>query len=152
MHELASKAIFAEQTANLSPKLAASRGWIIHSLDYPTVDLTFTAEGRTSLRVNLLCDGWNDTPPSIRLQKADGNYIPVTNPPNPAIYPNQTGVFNPSGHPTTGHPFVCMRGSREYHTHSSHVNDTWSGCRDLPGYDLGGILTQIWHAWLKGTG
>jgi hypothetical protein len=44
-----------------------------------------------------------------------------------------------------------MAGAREYHTHSSHVNDLWDNYKHRGGYDLGGILHQLWSAWLKTT-
>jgi hypothetical protein len=45
-----------------------------------------------------------------------------------------------------------MAGSREYHTHSSHLSDSWGPRRTDPRFTLFGIVTQLWHAWLKGTG
>ncbi|MES2304296.1 MAG: putative metal-binding protein [Gemmatimonadota bacterium] len=68
------------------------------------------------------------------------------------LSPDPTGVFNGGAHPATGRPFVCMRGSREYHAHPSHIAELWEGIRRSSAYDLGGILTQLWHAWQKGSG
>ncbi len=45
-----------------------------------------------------------------------------------------------------------MRGAREYHTHPSHVGDVWESVKASSSFTLGGILTQLWHAWLKGSG
>jgi hypothetical protein len=45
-----------------------------------------------------------------------------------------------------------MRGSRGYHTHESHLTDPWEPLRSETRYSIGGIMTQVWHAWLKGTG
>jgi hypothetical protein len=42
-----------------------------------------------------------------------------------------------------------MRGSREYHTHESHISDIWDNYRGMPEFSLGGIITQLWNAWLK---
>jgi hypothetical protein len=151
MHTLASQALFQTQVEHISAKLASSRGWLVHKLEYPYVDLSFTADGRTPLRLCADCSEWNSEPPSIRLLSAAGVPLP-SNPPPAEISPNRTGVFNVSQHPTTGLPFICSPGSREYHTHSSHINDHWDAYRRQTGYDLGGLLTRYWHAWLKGTG
>jgi hypothetical protein len=145
MHPTAARALFEAAVKTLSPELAQRRGWCFHSLDFPVVDCSFTAADRTTLRLRLTCNDWNDLPPSISLHGADGSVLR-------AIGPNPTGVFHPGPHPTTNLPFVCMRGSREYHTHPSHTSDSWDNLRQSSSYALGGILTQVWHAWLKGRG
>lgn len=151
MHPLASKALFQAQVEHITEKLAAARGWLIHKIEYPSVDLTFTADLRTALRLLANCEDWNSEPPSFKLLSATG--VPLKSSPAPAeISPNRTGVFNTSTHPATGLPFICSPGAREYHTHSSHINDHWEAYRSQTGYDLGGLLTRYWHAWLKGTG
>jgi hypothetical protein len=145
LHPAASLALFNDDVATLTPELARRRGWILHTLEFPTVDCSFTASARTTLRVRLMCDDWNDQPPAISLLAADGS-------PLSQLMANGTGVFHQGPHPQTNRPFVCMRGAREYHTHPSHIADPWESLRDQSRYTLGGILTQLWHAWLKGTG
>jgi hypothetical protein len=145
MHPAATQALFEEEVAHLTPELAARRGWQFHSLEFPLIDCSFTAPARTPLRLRLHCDNWNEIAPSVSLHAVDGS--PLTRLP-----PNPTGVFNQGPHPTTGRPFVCMRGAREYHNHSSHLNDHWDALRDNSSYTLGGILTQLWNAWQKGEG
>jgi hypothetical protein len=145
MHPAAAKQIFEADVATLSPALAQRRGWVFHSLEFPLVDCSFAAAGRTSLRLRLTCDNWNESPPSITLHSIDGSLLPA-----PPVSP--TGVFHPAPHPTVNRLFICMRGSLEYHTHPSHVADPWESLRDHSSYTLGGILTQVWNAWLKGTG
>jgi len=145
MHPAAAKALFEEDALHLSPALAARRGWTLHTVAHPLIDCSFSAPGRTTLRVKLACDDWNDLPPAISLHAADGS-------PLAALPPNPTGVFNGGPHPLLKRPFVCMRGAREYHTHPSHVGDAWESLKNLTNYSLGGILTQLWHAWQKGSG
>lgn len=144
MHELASQALFKVEVAHLTDRLARLRGWVFHKLEYPTIDCEFHEIGKTTLRLQLQCDNWNEQPPSIALLAPDGS--PLTSLPS-----NPTGVFNFSAHPSTGRAFVCMLGSREYHTHPSHVTDSWDNIKHADKYKLGGILTQLWHAWQKGT-
>ena len=145
MHPAAAKALFDADVATLTPALGKRRGWTFHSLVFPLVDCSYTAPDRTPLRVRLTCGDWNELPPQISLHNADGTLLttPLTNP---------TGVFNGSLHPVANRQFICMRGSREYHMHPSHVGDPWESLRGHSSYTIGGILTQIWHAWLKGTG
>lgn len=144
MHPAAAQALFESQVVNLTPALAQRRGWVLHEVAWPVIDCSFTAPRRTILRVRLHCEDWNDQPPSIDLLNADGTYLTRN-------MTNSTNVFNQSAHPTTGQHFVCMAGSREYHTHPSHLTDHWAGFRDRASHDLGGILTQLWHAWRKGN-
>lgn len=145
MHPAAAKALFDEDVANLSAALAERRGWLLHAVEFPLIDCSFTAPNRTPLRLRLQCDNWNDLPPAVSLHAADG--APLT-----TLLPNPTGVFNPGPHPTTGRPFICMRGAREYHAHPSHINDSWESLKSSSSYSLGGILTQLWNAWQKGKG
>jgi len=143
MHEAASRALFEDEVGNFSERLAKSRGWVFHKLEYPIIDSDILCHNGNNLRVQLVCDNWNELPPSIILLNADGSHMI-------SFQVGATGVFNPSKHPATGRPFVCMRGSREYHTHPSHINDPWEPLRHLSAYSLGGILHQLSRAWRKG--
>jgi hypothetical protein len=145
MHPAASQALFEEEAKHLSPALCERRKWVMHHLAFPLINLAFMLQGRTPLRLSFKCDNWNDLPPSIRLENLDGT--PLTK-----LLPNPTGVFHTGPHHLTNLPFVCMRGSREYHTHPSHVTDLWDSIRGQSRYTLGGIMTQVWNAWLKGSG
>ena len=142
MHLLPSKIKFDEQIRGFSENLLKIRGWKIHSIEYPVLDVEFTSLQRQGFRVRMICDNWDDDPPSIQLLSSGGDKL-VT------VKRDPVGVINDSRHPHTGYPFICMRGSREYHTHSSHVTDHWSNYRGKSSYDLGGILSQIWRAWMK---
>jgi len=144
MHELASRALYEEEVGKFSSRLEQSRGWQFHLTEYPVLDVSFTAEGRTAIRLRLNCVDWDEKPPSIELLNLDGT--PLT-----ALPPNLTAVFNPGPHPQTSRPFICMRGSREYHIHPSHLTDLWENYRHQTDNMLGGLLTQLWHAWLKGN-
>lgn len=145
MHPAASQALFEEEVGYLTPALMERRRWILNTVAYPVINLTFTSPGRTPLRMTFQCDDWNDLPPAIRLETPDGK--PLTRLPT-----NPTGIFHQGPHHLTQLPFVCMRGAREYHTHPSHVGDLWANVRGQSSYTLGGIMTQIWNGWLKGSG
>jgi hypothetical protein len=142
MNETAAKMLFEAQRAMIPERLLSLREWHVYDTTYPMLEIGFRDHTRAELRVQMRCDHWNEQPPSVRLLGADGQLL-ITVPRDPA------GIFNAGPHPLTGAPFICIRGSREYHTHSSHLTDDWSLCRNQSGYDLGGILTQIWRAWRK---
>jgi hypothetical protein len=152
MHELASRALFLEQTKYLQGKLAEARGWVFHQLEYPLIEVTFTdsVKRRISSRMRWSCENWDDNPPSVTLMNATGVPLKCADPPAVEFWPNSSGIFNPTPHPGTGLPFICMAGILEYHTHPSHIGDAWDGYRTREGYDLGGLLSQVWNGWLKG--
>lgn len=142
MHRLAAKALFDRDLATMSESLALARCWILHRVEFPTLDCEFTHAEKPHLRLRFHCHDWNTLPPSIELLTGDAEPLTV-------VPGRRTSVFNNSAHPVTGKPFICMRGSREYHTHSSHVKDLWEPIRGQSQYSLGGILTQLWNAWRK---
>jgi hypothetical protein len=152
MHALVSRSLFDEQVKGLTPRLAESRDWVFHMVEYPVVELAFTAPqgSRPPLRLRLQCDNFNEQPPSVTLLDAAGGVLPCTNPPRREILPNPSNIFHAGPHPKFGRPFICMAGTLEYHTHPSHLTDHWDRYRSNDGYDIGGLLTRIWHGWLQG--
>lgn len=144
MHIAVSRTLFDDHVGRWPPDLAASRGWNLHRLEFPVIDCEFTAAGRTPMRLYFDFTGWDDEPPSVSLRSSAGEVLSSL----PQGLPN---VFNNSAHQNTGKPFVCMAGSREFHTHQSHLNERWEQFRRKPGFDIGDIVHKLWSAWLKGT-
>ena len=144
MNEIASKALFERDVAGLTERLLASRNWKLYSKEFPILDVGFRAENRAEFRLRLIARDWNDLPPSAELLNGDGEFLKQL-----PQYPG--GVFNNGNHPSTGRPFICMAGTLEYHTHSSHINDNWDNHKSKDACTLGGIATQIWKGWLKAT-
>lgn len=142
MHKELSKSVFDRQIDAIPPTLFEKRGWRVIERTYPVFEVAFEATGRTTMRVRMRCDDWNELPPSIELLDAEGAYL-QTLPTGP------TGVFNSSPHEVTKRPFICMAGSREYHTHSSHVTDLWEGYKEHDSHSLPNIMGQLWEAWRK---
>lgn len=144
MLEAASKALFFDQVKGLTPRLAQSRSWKFHRINFPIIDCEFKSDGGTSMRIRMECDDWNSEPPSIHLLSSSGLHL------GPSEIPRRkTNVFHQGPHNITKKPFICMRGSKEYHTHPSHISDSWDLVRGKDGYSLSEILTQIWNAWKK---
>jgi len=140
MHSLAAQQIFADETQALTPELFALRGWHLFVMTFPVIDVGFKAADQVRMRIRMLCGQYNDEAASIELLSAAGEYLV-------AVQGDPAGVFNSSAHPTTGRPFICMRGAREYHIHPSHVADRWDAIRAQ--YTLGHVLTQVWRAWRR---
>lgn len=141
MNATLTRTLFEDQTKNLTGRLLEVRSWVINKMSYPILDVTFSHLGRRSLRVRMVCLDYDELPASIELLSEDGHYLAQT--------PAGSNVINGGKHHNTQRPFICSPGSLEYHTHQSHVSDLWENYRGKSGYDLGGMLTQIYNAWLK---
>lgn len=144
MNRAASTALFKEHVRYLDGDLLKMRNWRAFSLEPSLIDVAFFASSRLPFRVQMNCEDWNELPPAITLLSVDGGFLTV-------VPRGPTGIFHQGPHPTTKRPFVCMAGSREYHTHPSHIPDSWENYKMRSGYDLGGILTRVWNGWLKST-
>lgn len=140
MHPQLCKTRFNNHLAGLDDELCAARRWTVFVKEYPLLDIGFTSLQGRRLRLRAQCDDWNEQPPSIELLDWDGRVLTT-------LPPSTTSIFNNGAHPVTGKKFICMRGIREYHTHSSHTGDPWSAIKDMPEYRLGEIITQVWHGW-----
>jgi hypothetical protein len=89
-------------------------------------------------------ENWDEQPPSISLRNSAGEALTQ-------LPPSLPNVYNGGPHKNTGHPFICMAGSLEFHTHEGHLNEPWEQYRRKPDFDIGEILEKLWHAWLKGN-
>ena len=138
MHEAFARVNFDRDVAALTAASAERQGLIVHERSFPVLDATITH--RRPLRLRMEAQGWDEVPPSVMLLKPDGT---VWSDPLPG------DVFNGSAHPSTGRPFICMRGVREYHTHPSHLRERWDDYRRQDGMGLVGILMQLSHAWRR---
>lgn len=140
MHEAVSRQLFLDAVKGLGADLCSLRGWTVHTATYPVLEVGFSGAGRETVRIRMRCEGWNSVPPAVEWLDPAGSVLAV-------IPQGPGGQLNASPHPQTGRPFVCMAGVREYHTHPSHTGDLWESHKDKAGYDLGGIITQVWRAW-----
>lgn len=53
------------------------------------------------------------------------------------------------GHPRTSGPFLCMRGTREYHEHPQHTGDEWALYRGQ--YGAFATLHTVWRTCVEGA-
>jgi hypothetical protein len=144
MNEAAARALFERDVAGLSQRLLTSRNWKLYSKEFPVLDVGFRAENRAEFRLRLVARDWNDRPPSAELLNQDGEFLKQL-----PQYPS--GIFHNANHPLVGRPFICMAGTLEYHTHSSHLGDSWENYKKRDAYTLGGIATQIWKGWQRAS-
>jgi hypothetical protein len=135
VHELVAKKRFDTDVKNLRAA-AAGLGFFINGDAYPVLDVTI--QHTRPLRLVLTAPEWDQEPPSIALRNVAGQ-------PMPGPFPG--GIFNPGPHPTTQLPFVCMPGSKEFHTHPGHTNETWEGFRGTSAKTLTGIVMQLGQEW-----
>ncbi|MCW2082443.1 UNVERIFIED_ORG: hypothetical protein M2193_004618 [Bradyrhizobium japonicum] len=145
MHPAASKAKFDAEIALLTPDYLRVKRWKLWSAAYPVLDLTIDAKRPLRLRVD--CDNWNEAPPSVALLSPEGAFLTEAE-----VQPLAGSIFNHSAHEQTGRPFVCMRGVREFHTHSSHRHEVWDTYRAEEGNNILGIVSQITRALRKIVG
>jgi hypothetical protein len=139
VHEALARGNFERDVATLTDGAAERLGLTVHSRGFPNLDVTINHAKPVRLRFN--ADSFDDLPPSIEILKPDGSAWAGALP--------SGGIFNPGPHSVKGGPFVCMRGSREYHTHSSHVNDVWDNYRKQDGMGIVGMLMQLASVWRK---
>jgi len=122
-------------------------GWEIASATFPGLSVIFP-HPRSKRRVGFGFQfaSWDELPPSLALfdpeTKAE---LPWDKWPQGAW-----AVGNP--HPTTGKPFLCLPGIREYHIHSSHVTDYWDNYKAKGTYTIPCILHRVWQRFKDTNG
>lgn len=151
MLEFVSKQKFDQAVAVLTPRLLKAYGWTLLAADYPLLDILFEKGAMPPLRLRLSCEGWDEEPPSIALLRPDGQPIPASynDPVYGPMFAWSGSVFNAGPHDVNGGAFVCMRGSREYHTHGGHRTDSWDNYRNQSGNDLIGLVAQLYRVWKR---
>lgn len=137
MHEALAKANFQKDISPLTETFAAKLRWTVNSSTFPILDIT--ADHSRPVRFRFTCDNWDELAPSIEILNPDGSLWPAPLPVG--------GIFHNGPHPTTGKPFVCMRGSREFHNHPNHLSEKWDTYRPQEGMNLLGIMQQLVNYW-----
>jgi hypothetical protein len=152
MLEALSRGAFERELARLDKRFVEHRNWTVISAQYPVLDVMFGHPARAPLRLRFTCDGWDDLPPSIEILASDGQPIPSNRGPNHPyeyVFAGGMSIYNSGPHEQTGRPFICMRGSRQFHTHSGHRAEVWDNYRGQSGNDLLGLLEQLWRVWKR---
>ena len=137
MLEDLAKALFDEETAGMTEAHCVALQRVRFVVAFPFLELGFDAPRMLPLRIRVDTQRYNAEAPAVTLCDWGGNPFKTL--------PRSGGIFNHSEHPMTHRPFVCMVGTNEYHTHSSHIADAWSKYRD--SRTLGSIVYQIQRGW-----
>ena len=115
-----------------------AKGWNLTCAEFPmlAVVLKHRRTGR-EIEFRFKCDNWDELPPSLSLHDPkDGRELRWDEWPKNAWSVHKT-------HPSTGKPFLCLHGIREYHTHSSHLRDKWEGYRVSGTFHLRDIIDRV---------
>lgn len=139
-HEELVRLTVADELEVLTPQYLKLKGWELNSSEFPVLDVTI--HGSRSLRFRMNCENWPERPPSAELLEVNGEVLRGST-------EDTFAIFNMSPHPTTGKPFICMRGFLEYHTHPSHLTVLWENHRREEGNNLIGLLDQVSRSWRR---
>jgi putative metal binding uncharacterized protein len=129
------------------------RGWVIQPPDFPNLTIAFTdRRGRTRAGVRLNLRNFDFLPPSLvflderLVPHRDMTLAPLLRDPEfshvpPAVRAGtilrvKAGGYVPGNHPFTLRPFLCIRGTWEFHMHPQHADVQWEWLRTEPGYGL----------------
>ena len=117
---------------------AAAKGWRIVAASYPVLSVVLRHSGSDrEIEFRFACDDWDGQPPSLTLHDPeDGRELTWEE------WPKDGWVVHEL-HPSTGKPFLCLPGIREYHTHNSHLNDRWDGYRLRGSYRILSIIDRV---------
>jgi hypothetical protein len=155
---IAARALFERR------ELYFARGWEIEEPEFPLLRVWFVGpDHRRRVGVRIYLRNYDLTAPSLTfisptsallrdedlgllLRPPDQTKIP------PARYEGQLlfaqspkGTFAgylPGGHPLTQRPFLCIRGTWEFHSHPQHADVPWEWIRTDPNYGLDYLLTH----------
>ncbi len=133
------------------------RGWLLLTYDdmVPLIDVAFLAKIATSAGAGLLpivvCairltyENYDLWPPSLTF--IDVFSRQPTKPHVRAFLATPEGPRDVliDGHPTTNHPFLCLPGIREYHSHPQHTGDDWLLHREAHEGSISTICDRIWR-------
>lgn len=140
-------------------ELYRRRGWVLVSRDGLIVDVAFTAQVQVSTSaaplpivtacIRLDYSDYDLEPPSltfIDLQSGKPHFPHVQ-----ALILTEEGPRDLliRAHPQTKLPFLCIPGTREYHSHPQHSGDSWLLHRSRRAGALAVICDQVWRSMAR---
>lgn len=139
-------------------KALRERGIFLEEVTFPSIyalfSVGFTTGRLVVFGVQLGFEDFNVLPPSacffepITRRPLIRSEIPLPLQPISDQLPNVIV----GSHPSTGLPFVCLRGFKEYHTHPQHTDDPWDQYRyDASTGTAYYCLEQIWLYVTRGA-
>jgi hypothetical protein len=139
------------------------RRWEIEQPQFPVLRVWFLGrDGTRRVGVRMQLRNYDFLPPSMTFIDHEGRLHSdqslglLLRPPEqthipPAIFRegilvvDRAGAFGgylPGGHPFTERPFLCVRGTWEFHVHPQHADLPWDWIRPDPNYGLDYLLTH----------
>lgn len=133
--------------ATTAEAYAAAKGWRVLCTTYPTLSVAIRhPRSCREVEFRFTCDDWDELAPSLALHDpANGREL------HWADWPKEQWSVG-DRHPSTGKPFLCLPGIREYHSHRGHVNDPWERYRALRTYRLLGIIDRVHQRFVDSNG
>jgi len=118
--------------------LVSGSPWEVVGRSYPLFEVVWThPRSRRRVGFRFSFDDWDAIPPSMEL------FDPSSGAPLAwERWPKNVWSVGES-HPLTKKPFLCLRGIREYHDHSSHIGDWWLVLRELGTYSMPQLLHRV---------
>lgn len=126
MHPALANEFLLEQLASLDVSFLERHQATLITLDRPGDFIVVTHRPAGDLaHIRFDATDFDLDPPSVYLCDAHGRPLPIDRCP-----PNVRMLLYPHSNPDITRPFICVRGTYEYHAHSSHITDTWDAWRN----------------------
>ena len=116
----------------------SAKGWKIVESTYPVLAVVLRHSRSTrEIEFRFSYDDWDELPPSLSLHHPNGGEELTWE-----EWP-KGGWDAHKAHTSTGRPFLCLTGLREYHTHQSHLRNKWGSYRHRGTYRLRDIVDRV---------
>lgn len=115
-----------------------------------TVNREFGALAARAFGARFTLDDFDQLPPSVTFRDAwTWDPLPYHHLPDGALVDEQQAATRvlQERHPETGLPFLCVRGTREYHSHPEHTGDDWALHRE--GFALFDLVALVWRTCVR---
>lgn len=133
------------------PVFPVLRVWFLDASDKRRVGVRFQLRNYDLLPASLTFIGsgggfMSDQQLGLMLKPPDQTRVPPARYDGKVLFargaPGGFGGYLPGGHPITGRPFLCIRGTWEFHVHPQHADLPWDWLRGDPNYGLDYLLTH----------
>ena len=145
-------------------QVLAARGWLVDAPSDWRLRVMFSdRSGRVRAGVLLQMRNYDALPPSLvfldesrRPHSQESLGVLLTDPGVSHVPPflqngfmlvGQAGGYLPGTHPFTNRPFLCIRGTWEFHMHPQHADVMWEWIRNDSGYNLQYLIENAQRAF-----
>lgn len=138
------------------PELLKERGWILLQRSGLELDVAFAARVQLSSSpaplpilaacIRLNYEDYDLVPPSLTFIDLFGG-APIMPHVRAIVADSKDLLVN--GHPHTKLPFLCVPGTREYHSHPQHTGDSWLLHRERKAGSPIVLCDLVWRAMVR---